>query len=890
MSQTLKSLTGRYNLWLNAKTVDYVSVFLTKYFLLMKNNLFTININLPYLETLAQGIYERFDNGIRPYVLLLLPSQRAVLNFQNVFIKNHQNTTLPKVESISYYFNRSSLVDCQNNTLSRLQAFDFILKALKKYTSLESYDHLKTLALEIISLYDEITLSGSTKIELLKILDSKKQGSQEEFLLKNITRDYLDFLKTNQFIDEKEDLYHKALLSIHVLEEQNTLNHPIILGGTTGTIPFVQKFAKILLKSEHGYIVLPGYSNTQENISIHHPFYTQSEWVKNISLTENIKPFIHKKPLVDLECIFEDEIQENPIEINHIIPFNMDSFFHEAFLISILVRHHLEENKQISIVCNDPILCKYIQDALNKYGFSANSSLRESLKNSVPGKFLNLFIKTLQTKNLESMISLLKHPFYGAKKRMIHLKTLDSFEKKLLINNITSLEQCFRIFGELDVLKKYNSQKYDQNDWLTLMIKDLIFLSDEVVFSKSDGIALKAFLESLSIIFDKEKKVSFVEFINLFSHLLDLAPPIIDYSNLHQNVTLIGTIEARHHAADVIILAGLNEGQWPTSSKPNIWLTLEDQKKLNLASHERKLGLSAHDFASCLNAKTVYLTRSLRIDGIPTKENRWLKRLMINTKLTEEAIDKKKWFLSILQNLYKDKVSKTESQTLTLPLPFPKPRKLSISALELLNNDDVAYFNKYVLGLRERAKWYKPLDASHIGQIVHKILEKIDFGDAHSFEFVIDEALKGLILPYHQTFFLKKHIKEMLLFIAEDYLNTLPTSIMREKKISFELFDIIFFGIADRIDFKNDIPIRLIDYKTGIPATFSDIVKGKSLQMPLLLKMCAENFPSNHQPLAQYFSLKGYKDQSKIITLPINDDIMKKTFSYVEKMVNYYFG
>ena len=64
----------------------------------------------------------------------------------------------------------------------------------------------------------------------------------------------------------------------------------------------------------------------------------------------------------------------------------------------------------------------------------------------------------------------------------------------------------------------------------------------------------------------------------------------------HPNILIWGTLEARVQGADLLILAGLNEGSWPEMPAPDPWLnrTLRDQARLLLP--ERRVGLSAHDF------------------------------------------------------------------------------------------------------------------------------------------------------------------------------------------------------------------------------------------------------------------------------------------------------
>ena len=58
------------------------------------------------------------------------------------------------------------------------------------------------------------------------------------------------------------------------------------------------------------------------------------------------------------------------------------------------------------------------------------------------------------------------------------------------------------------------------------------------------------------------------------------------------------------------------------------WLSRPMREALGLPAPEQLTGRSAHDFAQALGAETVYLTRALKVDGVPTVASRWLQRLL----------------------------------------------------------------------------------------------------------------------------------------------------------------------------------------------------------------------------------------------------------------------
>ena len=97
--------------------------------------------------------------------------------------------------------------------------------------------------------------------------------------------------------------------------------------------------------------------------------------------------------------------------------------------------------------------------------------------------------------------------------------------------------------------------------------------------------------------------------------------------NLHPRLAILGPLEARLLDFDLVILGGLNEGKWPAQTATDPWLSRPMRRALGLESPERRIGLSAHDFASLAASRRVLLTRSKKENGSPAVASRWLLRL-----------------------------------------------------------------------------------------------------------------------------------------------------------------------------------------------------------------------------------------------------------------------
>src|SRR5213079_2455156 len=90
---------------------------------------------------------------------------------------------------------------------------------------------------------------------------------------------------------------------------------------------------------------------------------------------------------------------------------------------------------------------------------------------------------------------------------------------------------------------------------------------------------------------------------------------------------IYGQLEARLTESDLVILGGLVEGVWPPTPRVDPWLSRPMRHELGLDLPERRIGLSAHDFAQLLGTDDVILTHSAKVGGAPAVASRFLHRL-----------------------------------------------------------------------------------------------------------------------------------------------------------------------------------------------------------------------------------------------------------------------
>ena len=95
--------------------------------------------------------------------------------------------------------------------------------------------------------------------------------------------------------------------------------------------------------------------------------------------------------------------------------------------------------------------------------------------------------------------------------------------------------------------------------------------------------------------------------------------------NVH--LKIYGPLEARLTQSDRVIVGGLVEGVWPPAPRIDPWLSRPMRHELGLDLPERRIGLSAHDFAQLLGADEVILSHAAKVGGAPAVASRFLHRL-----------------------------------------------------------------------------------------------------------------------------------------------------------------------------------------------------------------------------------------------------------------------
>src|SRR5262249_36627414 len=190
-------------------------------------------------------------------------------------------------------------------------------------------------------------------------------------------------------------------------------------------------------------------------------------------------------------------------------------------------------------------------------------------------------------------------------------------------------------------------------------------------------------------------------------------------------ISVLGVLEARLTAFDRVVLGGLNEASWPPDAKTDAWLSRPMRHGLGLDLPERRISLSAHDFAQLIGAREVILSRATKAEGAPTVASRFLQRLATVAGGRWPDVRKRgERYVNFARTL-----DRPHSLT-PIPKPMPRPPRdarplaFSVTDIEHWLRDPYPIYARYILGLRELDAIDLEPGAADRGSIIHGALSE----------------------------------------------------------------------------------------------------------------------------------------------------------------------
>ncbi|MBR1223639.1 MULTISPECIES: double-strand break repair protein AddB [unclassified Bradyrhizobium] len=575
----------------------------------------------------------------------------------------------------------------------------------------------------------------------------------------------------------------------------------------------------------------------------------------------------------------------------------------EALAIAVAMREARHLDKSAALVTPDRALARRVMAALGRWNLEFDDSGGDALMDTSAGIFARL-VAQAAAKGLEppTLLALMKHPLFrlggahGALKHTIEVLELallrgtrpqagsnglardfDRFRaelRKLRDGETSSLhaseqraklrdDELDQARGLISALQQAllplesmaSSQPYDFAELAHRHREVLMALSSDqteiaVVFEGAQGSALaSAFADLLGEQKPSGLMVQLGDYPELFQTAFAdrmVRRPESASAHLH----IYGQLEARLTESDRVILGGLVEGVWPPSPRIDPWLSRPMRHELGLDLPERRIGLSAHDFAQLLGHTDVILTHSAKVGGAPAVASRFLHRLeaVAGEEHWKQATQAGEDYVRFAAEL--DRPAKIEP----IPQPAPKPPratrplKLSVTAIEDWLRDPYTIYAKYILRLDPLDPVDMPLSAADRGSAIHEALGEFTKTFADTLPAQPALALRGIGEKFFAPLMERPEARALwwprfqriAAWFADwemarrDHIHRIDAEIKGEIGIPLDNErTFILSARADRIEQRADGRFAILDYKTGQPPTGKQVRMGLSPQLTL---------------------------------------------------------
>lgn len=549
----------------------------------------------------------------------------------------------------------------------------------------------------------------------------------------------------------------------------------------------------------------------------------------------------------------------------------------EALVVACALREALEtKGRTAALITPDRGLARRVAAELTRWDITIDDSAGQKLSRTPPGAFLALLARTAAERFAPvPLLSLLKHPlaaggeersFFRRNVRALEMAALRGLRPEPGLNGIAArlananapfaLQNWFARLTRL--LEPFAQAITAKNATLAELARAHGAAAEALAATDAEaganalwrGQAGEAAAKLLNELDRDGANIAIAparQYAEAFHELAEMRA-VRPLYNLHPRLAILGPLEARLLDFDLVILSGLNEGQWPAEAATDPWLSRPMRAALGLDAPERRTGLAAHDFATLCAAREVLITRSLKENGAPTVPSRWLLRIKQLAKgLGLDSALNARRDLRLWARALDDAVRDPRAPR---PAPRPpveaRPRTLSITEIETWLRDPYAIYAKHVL----RLKRLEPIDQDpgprERGIAIHAALERflktfpadlpsdameqmLRFGDEAFTDAGATNAILALWRPRFQ-----RAARWFLAYEAERRRHIAKSLV--EVKGSLEIPAQAKFtlrGRADRIDFLADGEASIVDYKTGRVPSNKQIKSLVAPQLPL---------------------------------------------------------
>lgn len=909
---------------------------------------FTIAPHLPFLDCLAEGI--SLHAGDDPLALagitVLLPTRRACRSLREAFLRRGggQPVLLPRLMPMGDLDEEDALLAgiSAGETAARLPPPIAPLKRQLLLARLiaaggaaQHPAQAVALAAELARLLDQVQTERLT-FDGLRALAPAEYAEHWQITLRFleiVTDSWPAILAGEGALDAAA---HRNLLVAAQIEAwRTTPPGPVIAAGSTGSIPATADLLAAIADLPEGCVVLPGLDRdlddaTWAQLDDTHPQTGLKQLLAHLQVArEDVKPWPagdspppSRTRLVS-ECMrpaaATDRWRNLPrlpaAAVEGLSRIDCPGPREEAEVIALVMREALDvEGRTCALVTPDRRLAKRVATELARWDIDIDDSAGEPLAQTVPGAFLRLLAAAV-TENFAPVatLALCKHPLACAGFDPVVFRSLTrkaeiellrgprpapglaalralaalSAHKEELGHWLDALERCCGDFARVmaepaaplsELLEAHMTAAEAFAD--TAEIPGALRL-----WAGDPGEAAAAFAAELADSAGVLGGLAPAAYPALFDALLE-GPVVRPRYGRHPRLSILGPLEARLQRFDVTILGSLNEGTWPAAATADPWMSRPMRQAFGLPSHERRVGLAAHDIAQALNGPRVVLTRAVKVDGTPTVPSRWLRRLeqvVTAAGLGHDFAREQLPWLAWARALNHAVPLPPAGPPAPKPPVAARPRRLSVTEIEKWMRDPYSIYAKHILKLRPLDELEQDVSVADYGRLIHKALQAFVArhpagplpGDAYNELCALARGLfaGAALRPSVMAFWWPRFERIAAWFLKEEAAgrHTLRQSFVEvdgELTLPTGGAPFTLIARADRIDLGADGTLSIIDYKTGAPPSTTEVLSGYSPQLPLEAVIAAAGgftgVPARAVGALSFWHLHGRDEGGKI--------------------------